>query len=106
MKLTKEHVLKALENVKDPEVGYDIVTMGLIYDVKISAQGGPASGGKETSVKILMTYTTPFCPWGPQLNDEVITTVKDTFKIKKVEVKITFDPPYKMPEELKATLGL
>lgn len=101
MKLTKEVVLKALENVKDPEVGYDIVTMGLIYDVTITGKTK-----KDSAVEILMTYTTPFCPWGPQLNDEVINTIKDAFNIKKVTVKITFDPPYKMPEELKATLGL
>lgn len=101
MKLNKESVLKALENVKDPEVGYDIVTMGLIYDITITGKTK-----KDSAVEILMTYTTPFCPWGPQLNDEVINTVKDAFGIKKVEVKITFDPPYKMPDELKATLGL
>ena len=100
-KITKELILKSLEGVKDPEVGYDIVTMGLIYDITITGKTK-----KNFAVEVLMTYTTPFCPWGPQLNEEVINTIKDTFKIKNVAVKITFDPPYKMPEELKATLGL
>jgi len=94
--LTKETVTEALKTIKDPEVGYDIVTMGLIYNIDIS--------GKD--VKILMTYTTPFCPWGPQINDEVTTVLKDSLGAKNVDIEITFDPPYKMPEELRISLGL
>ncbi len=112
--ITKDQILEALKNVKDPEVGYDIVTMGLIYDIQIkepasakATAGKQGKKGKEQSeVKIVMTYTTPFCPWGPQLNDEVITALKDSLGVKKVEVEITFDPPYKMPDELRATLGI
>lgn len=102
--LTKELILETLKSVKDPEVGIDIVTMGLIYDVEIKIKR--VKSKEETSVKITMTYTTPFCPWGPQLNDEVITTLKDAFGVKNVTVEITFDPPYKMPDDLRATLGL
>lgn len=93
--LSKEQIIEALKKVKDPEVNFDVWTMGLIYDIKIINQ----------SVEILMTYTTPFCPWGPQLNDE-ITSVLKKLGAKKINIEITFDPPYKMPEDLRATLGI
>lgn len=102
--ITKEQILEALKTVKDPEIGYDIVTMGLIYDIEIKEQG--LRKKDQSEVKILMTYTTPFCPWGPQLNDEVTTVLKDSLGIKKVDIEITFDPPYKMPEELRTVLGI
>jgi len=70
--------------------------MGLVYNIEII----------KNTVKILMTYTTPFCPWGPQLNDEVTNKLKDTLGVKKVEIEITFDPPYKMPEELRVMMGI
>lgn len=94
-KLTEKTVIAALKTVKDPEVGFDVWTMGLIYKISI----------EKSAVNILMTYTTPFCPWGPQLNDEIETALK-TAGAKKVKLSITFDPPYKMPEALRATLGL
>lgn len=94
-KLTEKTVIAALKTVKDPEVGFDVWTMGLIYKITI----------EKTSVSILMTYTTPFCPWGPQLNDEIESALK-TAGAKKINLEITFDPPYKMPEALRATLGL
>lgn len=94
--ITKEKIIAVLNTVKDPEVNLDIWTMGLIYNIDID----------KNNVKILMTYTTPFCPWGPQLNDEIITMLKDNLGIKKVEIEVTFDPPYKMPEELRTMLGI
>ena len=94
--LTKEKVIEALQTVKDPEVNLDVWTMGLIYNLEITGD----------SVKILMTYTTPFCPWGPQLNDSITSVLKDQLGAKKVEIEVTFDPPYKMPDELRAMLGV
>ncbi len=94
--LTKEQIIAILQTVLDPEIGLDIWTMGLVYDIIIA----------KDSVKIIMTYTTPMCPWGPQLKEEIETTLKDTLDVKKVEVEITFDPPYKMPEELRAMFGI
>lgn len=95
MKISKEQIIEALKNVKDPEVNFDIWTIGLIYNIEII----------NSKIKILMTYTTPFCPWGPQLNEEVVTAIK-SLGVNNVEVEITFDPPYKMPGELRATLGI
>lgn len=102
--ITKDEVITALKNVRDPEVGMDIWTMGLVYNIEIKEEG--AKNKEQSEVKILMTYTTPFCPWGPQLNDEVTTVLKDGLGVQKVDIEITFDPPYTMPEDLRATLGI
>lgn len=94
--LTKEQVIEVLQTVLDPEIGLDIWTMGLVYDIIIA----------EDSVKIIMTYTTPMCPWGPQLKEEIVSTLKEVLGFKKVDIEITFDPPYQMPEELRAMFGI
>ncbi len=93
--LTKEKIIEVLQTVKDPEVNLDIWTMGLIYNLEVSGN----------NVKILMTYTTPFCPWGPQLNEEIEQALKQV-GAKKIDIEVTFDPPYKMPEELRTILGV
>lgn len=94
--ITKEQVIEVLKTIHDPEVKIDIWTMGLIYNIETTNDG----------VKILMTYTTPFCPWGPQLNDEIITALQKLSGVNKVDIELTFDPPYKMPDDLRATLGI
>jgi metal-sulfur cluster biosynthetic enzyme len=88
--------IAALKTVKDPEVGFDVWSMGLIYKLEVSEPG---------AVKILMTYTTPFCPWGPQLNDEIMAALKGA-GANQVDIEITFDPPYKIPDELRALIGI
>ncbi|MFA6105255.1 MAG: metal-sulfur cluster assembly factor [Patescibacteria group bacterium] len=95
-KLSKENVIEILKTIKDPEIFIDIWTMGLIYDLNV----------EKDKVKILMTYTTPFCPWGPQLNQEIIETLKEKLGIKNVDIELTFDPPYQMPADLRASLGI
>lgn len=96
MAITKDNVIDILKTINDPEVQLDVWSMGLIYDVEV----------KDKDVKITMTYTTPFCPWGPQLQDAIKPTVKDQLGAKTVDIDLTFDPPYKMPDELRATLGI
>ena len=93
--LTKEQIIEQLKTVKDPEVALDIWTMGLIYNLTV----------KKDAVEILMTYTAPFCPWGPQIKDEIKTALRQ-LGIKKVKIEITFEPPYQMPEELRLMLGV
>jgi metal-sulfur cluster biosynthetic enzyme len=93
--ITKETIIEALKTVKDPEVHLDIWTMGLIYNLDI--QGN--------TVKILMTYTTPFCPWGTDLQEQIKSTLRDE-GVRKIEITVTFDPPYKMPSELRTMLGI
>lgn len=94
--ITKEDVIEILKTVLDPEIHLDVWTMGLIYNVEI----------KDGAAAILMTYTTPFCPWGPQLNEEITAALKEQLGVKNVDITLTFDPPYTMPDELRATLGI
>lgn len=93
--LTKENIIAALQTVKDPEVHLDVWTMGLIYNLEVA----------DDAVKILMTYTTPFCPWGPELQESIKQALTE-LGAKKIDIEITFDPPYTMPDELRAMLGV
>jgi metal-sulfur cluster biosynthetic enzyme len=68
--------------------------MDLIYEID---PGSP--------VKIVMTYTTPFCPWGPDLEKEIKEKLSAAGMTDPV-ITITFDPPYHMPDELRASLGI
>ncbi len=92
--LTKENIIEELKTVKDPELGLDIHTLGLIYDIKIGEDG----------IDILMTLTTPFCPYG----DEIIRNVEKSLKKfgQEVRVDITFEPEWEPSEDLKISLGL
>ena len=90
-------IKKILKTIYDPELGMDIVTLGLIYDIKEEAR----------SVKIIMTFTSPMCPYGPLL----IENVKKAIYAKKeglqdVTVEVTFNPPWQPTEEVKAMLGV
>lgn len=93
--LTQESVIKALQTVKDPEVHLDVWTMGLIYKLEVT----------DGQVNILMTYTTPFCPWGPELQENIQSVLAD-LGAKTTTITLTFDPPYTMPPELRASLGI
>lgn len=92
--VTKEQIIEELKTVKDPELGMDIYSLGLIYDIKIGEDG----------IDILMTLTTPFCPYG----DEIISGVEKSLKKfgQEVRVDITFEPEWVLSEDLKISLGL
>ena len=79
----------------DPELFVDVWTLGLIYDVQI----------EQNEVKIKLTFTSPMCPYGPQMVDEL----KEQIKAKgaaKVDVEVVFEPPWQPSEELKEMLGM
>ena len=92
----KEDVIEVLKKVNDPEIGIDIWTLELVYEVKV----------ENDKVYIKMTFTTPMCPYGPMLLDEVRAKVSEIKGIKEVDVEVTFDPPWQPSEELRATLGV
>ena len=95
----KETVIETLKKVYDPEIQYDIYSLGLIYDVKVEGR----------KVTILMTLTSPMCPYGPALLDDVRRQVSSISGVGEVEVEITFSPawtPEKMSEEAKIGLGI
>jgi len=93
---TEEQIIEVLKKVNDPELNLDIHTLGLIYDVKVV---------DEKNVYVKMTFTSPSCPYGPMLVQEVKQKIEDELK-SKVEVEITFDPVWKPSEELRALLGV
>jgi len=93
---TKEEVTEILKKINDPEINIDIWTLELIYDVNV----------ENDKVKIKMTFTSPMCPYGPMLVEEIKTKVREVQGVKEVEVDVTFDPPWKPSEELRATLGV
>ena len=92
----KEDVIEVLKKVNDPEIGIDILTLELVYEVKV----------ENDKVYIKMTFTTPMCPYGPMLLDEVRAKVSEIKGVKEVDVEVTFDPPWQPSEELRATLGV
>lgn len=95
----KERIIEVLKKVQDPEIQYDIWSLGLVYNVE-------TEGSK---VKILMTFTSPMCPYGPVLMDDVRRQVSSVDGVGEVIVELTFNPvwgPDKMTEEAKIALGI
>lgn len=82
--MSPELIYQQLKKVKDPELGLDIVSLGLIYKLEVT--------NKEIS--ILMTMTFPGCPYGPQLVEEAKKKVAKVALGKEVKVAVTFDPPW------------
>ena len=94
---TKQDVENVLKGVVDPEIGIDIVTLELIYGINASEDG---------KVDIKMTFTTPMCPYGPMLVEEIKAKVSQINGVKEVNVDVVFDPPWQPSEQLRATLGV
>lgn len=97
--VNKEHVIEVLKKVQDPEIQYDIWSLGLVYNIEIEG----------SKVKILMTFTTPMCPYGPVLMDDVRRQVSAVDGVGEVVIELTFSPvwsPEKMTEEAKIALGI
>jgi metal-sulfur cluster biosynthetic enzyme len=93
---TENEVKKALKDVFDPELRMDIVTLGLVYGIELD--------GKKARIR--MTFTSPMCPYGPALVEDVKSRVESLEGVDEAEVEIVFDPPWQPSEELKAALGL
>ena len=93
-----DDVMEALENVIDPELGLDFVSLGLVYDVEI--EGG--------DVHITFTLTSPGCPIGPQVTEQMKEFVSEVDGVEKVFPKMVFSPPWspeRMSEDAKFALG-
>jgi metal-sulfur cluster biosynthetic enzyme len=88
----------ALTNVIDPELGLDFVELGLIYGIEID-------GG---NVHVTFTLTTPACPIGPQVTEQIEEFVSEVEGVQNVESTMIFTPPWtpeKMSEDAKFALG-
>ena len=96
--LSEDDVTEALSNVIDPELGLDFIELGLVYDVAID-------GG---TVNITFTLTTPACPIGPQVSEQMKEFVGDLEGVEEVVPSMVFTPPWtpdNMSEDAKFALG-
>ena len=97
--VSQDQVLQKLRSCLDPELGINIVDLGLIYGVNI----------EDTRVSVLMTLTTPGCPLDSYFVRDITDKLKKIKGINDVSVELTFEPPWtptKMSEESKDILGL
>jgi metal-sulfur cluster biosynthetic enzyme len=95
---TEEDIREALSNVIDPELGLDFVELGLIYDVEV----------EESDVYVTFTLTSPGCPIGPQVSEQIIEFVGELDDVEGVHPKMVFSPPWTpemMSEDAKFALG-
>jgi metal-sulfur cluster biosynthetic enzyme len=86
------------ENVIDPEIGINIVDLGLVYDIDV----------KEEVAEVTMTLTTPMCPLGPYIDAEVRNALQDLPGVTDAKVNLVWTPPWdpsKMSEDAKLELG-
>ncbi len=96
----KESILGALEEVIDPELGIDIVNLGLVYEVDISDEG---------KVIVTMTLTSMGCPLAGTIVEQVKTALADLPEVKETEVNIVWSPPWtkdRMSRYAKIALGI
>jgi metal-sulfur cluster biosynthetic enzyme len=95
---TVDEVTDALRDVIDPELGLDFVELGLIYDVAVD-------GG---DVTVTYTLTSPGCPIGPQVSEQIEEFVSELDGVDGVQSTMTFTPPWtpeRMSEDAKFALG-
>src|SRR5665647_1994619 len=81
-----ERAIDSLRNVMDPEIGLNVVDLGLIYQIDFDEA--------EKKIYGSMTLTTQFCPMGESISGGVTNALEQTFPDFEIEVKVTFDPPW------------
>ena len=95
---TKDEVVEALHGVEDPELGMDIVELGLLYDVEVD---GPR-------VKVIHSLTSMGCPAGPMIQEDIHSVASQVPGVEDVEIELTWDPPWtpdRMSDDAKFILG-
>ncbi len=96
---TKDEVIEAMRQVEDPELGMDIVDLGLLYDVEVD---GPR-------VKVVHSLTSMGCPVGPMIQEDIQRTASELEGVEDVEIELTWDPPWtpeRMSDDAKFILGI
>jgi metal-sulfur cluster biosynthetic enzyme len=95
---TKEDVLEVLRQVEDPELGMDIVDLGLLYDVEVEG----------SKVKVTYSLTSMGCPAGPLIAGDIDRAAREVPGVEEVDLELTFDPPWtpdRMSDDAKFILG-
>ncbi len=99
MAITEKQIRDALKGVKDPELGLDLVVLGLVYDIEID----------EDDVKATISLTSPMCPVAGQIVEDVRQAIQGVDGVQSADVQLTFDPPWtpeRMSPLVRASLGL
>lgn len=95
----QDTLLKALRTVRDPEVGVNIVDLGLIYTIQTH----------DGIVDLEMTLTTPACPAGPQILKDAIGALERVDGVEKANVRVVLTPPWtpeRMSDDARDELGI
>lgn len=99
-RVTKEQVMEVLKTVNDPELRIDVVSLGLVYEVRIES---------ENDIYLRITLTTPGCPLIDFFMQDITSKLSAIPGAGEVKIDLTFDPlwtPQMMSEEAKAALGI
>lgn len=97
--ITQEQAIEALKRIEDPEVGLNIVDLGLVYDIEIEGN----------AVTVRMTLTSPGCPVGPQILNGSKMVLQELDGVDEVNVELVWEPfwtPERINPEYRAALGL
>ena len=97
----KDSVKSSLKRVVDPEIGINIVDLGLVYEIDVN---------QENDVQVLMTLTAPNCPFGDMIMMETEFAVRRVKDVNLVKINLTFDPPWNpdqhVSDEAKYQMGI
>ena len=96
--VTKDDVLEALHQVEDPELGMDIVELGLLYDVEVEG----------SKVRVTHSLTSMGGPAGPMIQEDIHRVTSELPGVEDVEIELTWDPPWtpeRMSDDAKFILG-
>jgi metal-sulfur cluster biosynthetic enzyme len=96
--VTRDDVIEALRQVEDPELGMDIVDLGLLYDVEVDA----------ANVKVTHSLTSMGCPVGPMIQEDIQNVASAVPGVENVEVELVWEPPWtpeRMSDDAKFILG-
>ena len=95
----QEMIVDALKTVKDPELGVNIVDLGLVYTIQT----------REEEVDVEMTLTSPACPAGPDILRNAVSAIEGLEGVTKANVKLVMSPPWsqdRMSDEARDELGI
>jgi metal-sulfur cluster biosynthetic enzyme len=95
---TRDEVMEVLRHVEDPELGMDIVDLGLVYEAEV----------ENSTAKVTYSLTSMGCPAGPLIAQDIEGAVREVEGIEDVQLELTFDPPWtpdKMSDDAKFILG-
>jgi len=96
-----DSVKSSLKRVVDPEIGINIIDLGLVYEIDVN---------QENDVQVLMTLTAPNCPFGDMIMMETEFAVRSVKDVNLVKINLTFDPPWNpdqhVSDEAKYQMGI